>query len=188
MESTLRNMVMVLTAVTLIASAGVGGVYVATKDAIAQAEQKKFTDAIGQVLPEFETLSEAQNLKIDGFDKEMKVYTASSVDKTVGYAVETEAIGYTQEIILLVGFNANLDIQKISVLSHAETPGLGAKITNPEEKFVVQFEGKNPAELKLSVKKDGGDLDIITASTITSRAYALAVQRAYDAVVKLNQQ
>ena len=38
--------------------------------------------------------------------------------------------------------------------------------------FSAQFKGFNPAEKKLAVKKDGGDVDAITASTITSRAYA----------------
>ena len=79
----------------------------------------------------------------------------------------------------MVGFNTNGDIVSISVLSHSETPGLGAKMTEPS--FVSQFEGKNPASFKLAVKKDGGDIDAITASTITSRAYADAVQKACNA-------
>jgi electron transport complex protein RnfG len=56
------------------------------------------------------------------------------------------------------------------VLSQAETPGLGAKCVDAS--FSDQFKGFNPYEKKLSVKKDGGDVDAITASTITSRAYA----------------
>jgi electron transport complex protein RnfG len=50
----------------------------------------------------------------------------------------------------------------------------------------VQFEGKNPADFKLSVTKDGGDVDAITASTITSRAYCKALQNAYNALMKGN--
>ena len=56
------------------------------------------------------------------------------------------------------------------MLSQAETPGLGAKCTEPS--FSDQFKQFNPAEKSLKVKKDGGDVDAITASTITSRAYA----------------
>ena len=73
-------------------------------------------------------------------------------------------------IIIKVGFDKNGIIWNTKVLSQAETPGLGAKCVEPA--FSEQFKGWNPAEKKLSVKKDGGDVDAITASTITSRAYA----------------
>ncbi|MEG2121928.1 MAG: FMN-binding protein, partial [Rikenellaceae bacterium] len=78
------------------------------------------------------------------------------------------------------GFDDKLVINKIAVISHGETPGLGAKIANSEEPFVVQFQGKDPGTFKLSVKADGGDVDAITASTITSKAYVDAVNRAYE--------
>jgi electron transport complex protein RnfG len=68
----------------------------------------------------------------------------------------------------------------ISVLQHKETPGLGTKMT--EEKFLVQFRGKNPGSFPLKVKKDGGQVDAITAATISSRAFCDALQRAYDAL------
>jgi len=68
-------------------------------------------------------------------------------------------------------------VYNTSVLSHAETPGLGAKCTT-DQKFMDQWRGFDPSIKKLSVKKDGGDVDAITASTITSRAYTLAVENA----------
>ena len=68
-----------------------------------------------------------------------------------------------------------------TLLEHAETPGLGAKA----DKWFQKGEkgdiiGKSPAE-PLSVSKDGGKVDAITASTITSRAFLLAVNNAYNA-------
>ena len=72
-------------------------------------------------------------------------------------------------------------------MSHSETPGLGAKCTS-DEHFISQFKGWNPEIKKLSVRKDGGDVDAITASTITSRAYALAVDNALHALVTLPQE
>ena len=66
-----------------------------------------------------------------------------------------------------------------SVLSHSETPGLGAKCTS-DQKFMNQWKGFNPQVKKLSVRKDGGDVDAITASTITSRAYTQAVENALN--------
>ena len=53
-----------------------------------------------------------------------------------------------------------------------------------KSKWSEQFNGKNPKEYKLSVTKDGGSVDAITAATITSRAYADAVDRAYKAYMK----
>ncbi len=186
MKSSLSNMVIVLSIITFISSASVGGVYILTKDIIAEANAQKFKDAIQTVLPEFDNINEEQMVSVEGFDKQLKIYEATKNDKTSGYAVETYATGFADEIALLVGFDTEYNINKISVLSQKETPGLGAKIANPQDKFVIQFEGKNPQEFKLAVKKDSGDIDAITASTITSRAFALAVERAYEAVKQLN--
>ena len=79
---------------------------------------------------------------------------------------------------MMVGFLADGTIKGTSVLSHSETPGLGANMTG---KFKDQFIDKNPSGFKLIVKKDGGDVDAITAATITSRAFSKAVNKAYQA-------
>ena len=82
------------------------------------------------------------------------------------------------------GITADRIIYNTTVISQAETPGLGAKCVEPA--FADQFRDFNPAEKSLTVKKDGGDIDAITASTITSRAYSKAVETAvtvYDAIV-----
>ena len=97
---------------------------------------------------------------------------------TVGCAVNVAPVGFGGPISIKVGFDANGVICNTKVLSQAETPGLGAKCTEPA--FADQFKGWDASAKKLAVKKDGGDVDAITASTITSRAYsdglALAVQ------------
>lgn len=81
----------------------------------------------------------------------------------------------------MVGITADGVVYNTSVLSHNETPGLGAKC-NTDEKFMNQFKGFDPASKSLTVRKDGGDVDAITASTITSRAYALAIDNAVKAL------
>ena len=182
MKSSLKNMVVVLTTVSFISSAAVGGAYIMTKDAIKNASDNKFKDAIQQVLPEFDTLKDAIEVENKSGSTTIKIYEATLDSETTGYAVETSALGFTQDIILLAGFNEEGDIYKIAVLSHAETPGLGSKIANTEDKFVVQFQGKNPETFKMVVKKDGGDVESITASTVTSKAYTLAVKNAFDAI------
>jgi electron transport complex protein RnfG len=78
----------------------------------------------------------------------------------------------------MVGLDSSGAILNIQVLQHAETPGLGSKMTLPA--FVKQFLGKNPQDKPLKVKKDGGDVDAISGATITSRAYSEAVQLASD--------
>lgn len=72
----------------------------------------------------------------------------------------------------MVGFLPDGTIHRVETLSHNETPGLGDKIDRSKSDFSVQFEGKNPRTFRLAVRKDGGDVDAITASTISSRAYA----------------
>jgi len=84
----------------------------------------------------------------------------------------------------MVGFAPDGTILRVAVLEHKETPGLGDKIDKSRSDFSVQFEGKNPESFKLSVKKDKGDVDAITASTISSRAFCDAVSRAYSAYIK----
>ncbi len=99
----------------------------------------------------------------------------------LGAAVESTTGGFGGNLKVLVGFNPEGTILGYTLLEHAETPGLGAKA----DKWFQKGEkgdiiGKNPAEA-LIVSKDGGQVDAITASTITSRAFLLAVNNAYTA-------
>lgn len=183
MKSTLRNMVMVLMLITLIASAAVGVVYQLTVEPIAAAKKAKITSAIKEVLPVFDSLKDdGQKIEKDG--GVMTEYTALKGTDVVGYAIETfSKKGYGGEIRLLVGFLPDGTINGIAVISHQETPGLGDKIDKSKSNFSVQFEGKNPETFKLGIRKDAtGDVDAITASTISSRAFVDAVVRAYDVV------
>ncbi len=170
-ESTLKNMVLCLTAVCLLCAAVVGGVYAVTAAPIAEAAQAKTTASIARVLPEFTATPAPGSIEVNGTD-----FTYYQVDGT-GCAVVSTVSGFGGPLTLMVGVTEEGTIHNSVVLSHSETPGLGAKCAT-DESFLAQFRGLNPAAKKLSVKKDGGDLDAITASTITSRAYALAVSNA----------
>ena len=97
--------------------------------------------------------------------------------------MKTSTNGFGGTLSLMVGVLPDGTVYNTSVLAHAETPGLGAKCAEDESAFRQQF--RNFAG-KLLVKKDGGDIDAITASTITSRAFTLCVQQAVDAVKALN--
>lgn len=180
-ESTLFNMVITLLVVTLLASTALGFVYEVTKEPIAKAKLAKKTEAIKNVMPEFTNNPVEEMYKIpgpEGYDS-LEVYPAQSNGKYLGAAVRTYSKkGYAGEVWLMVGFNPEGEILNINVLEHKETPGLGTKMADAQ--FKDQFTGKHPDEFNLKVRKDGGDVDAITAATISSRAFAEAVQHAWD--------
>lgn len=182
MKDSLKNMTLVMLGITLVCSAAVGGVYMQTKATIDIAAQQKLKAAYGEVLPKFDEIS-AQTVESDGM--QLNVNTATKGDAVVGYAVESSANGFGGEFKLVAGFDATGKITGVKVLSQAETPGLGANITKPDNKIITSILGKNPSEIKFYVKKDGGDVDALTAATITSRAYVLAVQRAFNAYLQM---
>ena len=117
------------------------------------------------------------------------VYPAKKGEEIVGYAIEaSSSAGFGGNITLMVGFTPDGAIVNTSVISHAETPGLGAKISDSESHFITQFQGTNPGDpnFKFAVKKDGGNFDAITASTITSRAFIDVINNAYNAFLNIN--
>ena len=170
-QSNLKNMTLALGAVCLVCSALLGGAYALTKEPIEKAAQAKTEASLSQVLPAFDAVEES-TIEVEG--KDMHYYRALAGDKVVGYAVESGVIGFGGPLTLMVGVTPDGIVYNTSVLSHSETPGLGAKCTT-DTKFMEQWKEFNPKEKILSVKKDGGDVDAITASTITSRAYTSAV-------------
>jgi electron transport complex protein RnfG len=90
--------------------------------------------------------------------------------------------GFSGLVRLMVGLKPDGSIYSVSVLEHKETPGLGTHMADAD--FIGQFENQNPANFKVSVKKDGGQVDAITAATISSRAFCDAVMRAYKAYME----
>lgn len=184
-ESSFFNMVSTLIVVTLVAAGLLGSVYALTKEPIRLAELKKKTEAIQAVVPEFNNNPSEEFVKVGVDGDSVTIYTATMDSAVVGTAVETFSNnGFSGEIKLMVGFNPDGSIVDIAVIKHAETPGLGDKMEIGKSDFHVQFQGKDPGNFKLSVTKDKGDVDAITASTISSRAYCEAVQRAYDAYIE----
>ena len=178
-KDTLLNMFVALFLICIVAGGILGIVYNATKDPIAAAENAKRTAAIKNVLPEFETLQDV-NIKSAVADEDVEIpfHLAYDADNNfIGAAVETFTNkGFSGNISLMVGIMADGTLKNISVLQHAETPGLGSKMTEPT--FKDQFNGKKADSFNIKVKKDGGDVDAITAATISSRAFCDAVNRA----------
>ncbi len=188
-ESTIKNMAITLTVICLVSSAILGGVYSITKDPIEMAQVAKTNSAISKVVPKFDNDPSAELFNIEVGGKSYKVYPAKMSGNIVGYAVESyTSAGFGGRINLMVGFNIDSTIVNTAVLSHNETPGLGDKMVEGKSDFSVQFKGKNPEDFKISVKKDGGDVDAITASTISSRAFCDAVNSAYKVFLECTKQ
>ena len=185
MKSSLLNMVLVLFGITAVAAFLVGMVNDITKGTIAQTEQNNKDLAKLEVLPEFEGEPELGNKSCKIGDFEVNVTTVKANGELVGYAVEAPSItrsGYADRIKLMVGFvekDSTTLINGIKVLKQSETPGLGANMTKEGNSLERSAVGKEPKTLAFAVSKEGGSFDALTGSTISSRAYANAVETAY---------
>lgn len=180
-ESTFGNMVLSLSLICLVCAALLGLVYSVTKAPIAASELAKVNNAIAAVTPEFDNVPSEDMTVVDGSD----VYVAKKGDDTVGYAIKVQTSGFGGPLQMMVGFTPEGTIYNTSIISLAETPGLGAKITDENSQPRKQVKDKNPETTNLTVSKDGGDIDAITASTITSRAFLKGVAAAYDIFKKM---
>lgn len=200
LESSLKNMLLVLTGVTVLSVALLAYVNKLTQEPIAEANAKILNEALKKVLPEFTNnpVAESDTLFSEKDGKksvDFIIYPAKKGDKQVGAAVEAKSMGFGGEMIVLVGFDVAGVIYNYALLSHVETPGLGSKADKwfgaydpiKGEKAVAHKEdtksilGMDPGETPLKVNKDGGQVDAITASTITSRSFLNAVNAAYKA-------
>ncbi len=111
-----------------------------------------------------------------------KLYIAQKDGQSVGYVVAVSSRGYGGKIKILVGIDYDLNIKGVSLTSHSETPGLGAKAS--DSKFTDQFLGKAPQKEYNVVKRvanDENEIQAVTAATVTSKA----VTRGIDDVVLL---
>lgn len=184
-ESTFTNMVVTLFVVTFIAAAALGFVYDMTKDAIELSKTKAQSEAIEKVLPEFDELGNSFKVAAASSSDSLEFFPAYKDGKQVGVAVRTYSNnGFSGYISIMAGIDSSGNLSGFEVLEHAETPGLGSKMNEwfrndqkPEQNVI----GKNPASHSFKVSKDGGDIDAITASTITSRAFLEALSKAFEA-------
>ena len=186
LESTMKNMVLVLTGTAIVTGGLLAVSNETTKDAIAAQAEKDKKVAVYQVLNTTEDatqISDPVNVQKD-FGEGMvnfEVYHATDKDgNEKGTAVKSISGGFGGDLEIMVGFDADGKVTGYKVLKHAETPGLGAKAGEWFQKGQKgDIVGKDAGGLKVS--KDGGEIDAITASTITSRAFLKAVNQAHDA-------
>lgn len=175
LESSLMNMVIVLTLISVIAGGTLAYINKVTQEPIAAINAKNLQDGIKKVI-------------IGTTEGELNVEHPDTVDAYIiyktdkGTAVKSTVNGFGGALEVLVGFDSKGSIMGYTILSTVETPGLGVKADSWFQKDGKgNIIGRNPGEKTLSVKQDGGDVDAITASTITSRAFLNAVNNAYNA-------
>lgn len=186
LESSLTNMLLVLTGVAVIMGAVLAWVNSVTAAPIEEQKAKVLADGIKAVMAcDGITVAHTDTVRQnDAKGKELTfiIYqTQDAEGKDLGAAVESTTLGFGGNLKVLVGFDPDGNVLGYTLLEHAETPGLGAKADRWFQKGEKgDIVGMNPKE-RLTVSKDGGQVDAITASTITSRAFLLAVNNAYNA-------
>lgn len=178
-------MLLSLTGICLIAGAALAAVNMFTTAPIAASKAAALEAAIQQVVPEFDnTPTEDKYMAAVAENDSLIIYPAKKDGELVGVAVESNTKkGFSGEIQVMVGFDTNGKLLNYSVIKHAETPGLGSKMEEwfRTEKNKQSILGRSLSEGELTVTKDGGSVDAITAATISSRAFLNAVNRAYAA-------
>ncbi len=183
LESTFGNMLIVLLAIGIVSAFALGFTYTKTRPEIEAATKKKQEKIIREVLDgiQFDNDPLGEKYTAAGFDG-LEIYPAKQGGQLVGAAVKSfSPRGYSGNVWIMVGLKPDGTINRTAVVEHKETPGLGTKMATP---WRDQYNGKNPGTNNLKVRQDGGEVDAITAATISSRAFSEAVQKAYDAFKK----
>ncbi|MGE4319117.1 MAG: RnfABCDGE type electron transport complex subunit G [Deferribacterales bacterium] len=172
------GMVIVLTLISALSAFILAGVNELTDAKIKEAYRKDFLKGLTEVLPGFDNEPDREVKEYNG----NKIYIGRKNGEIIGYAVQSRsAKGYAGDIVVLVGVDTKGKILGIEIIKHAETPGLGNKIENPEWKD--SFKNKD-VRSNIHVKKDGGEIDSFSGATISPRAVCEAVR---DALKLMNE-
>lgn len=179
-------MVLVLVGVAVVIGAVLAWVNNITEQPIAEKAQQTLAAGIKEVMNSTDIKVEDPDtvkMEIQGKESIFTIHNVYTTDGAyLGSAVESTTMGFGGDLKVLVGFNAEGTILGYTILQASETPGLGAKADKWFQKDGKgNIIGKSLANGNLKVNKDGGDVDAITASTITSRAFLKAVNQAYSA-------
>ncbi|MCF0191386.1 MAG: RnfABCDGE type electron transport complex subunit G [Marinilabiliaceae bacterium] len=185
LESTLGNMVIVLTSVSLVAAGLLAVMNNLTSEPIALQAKQKEDNGIKKVL----CVSDAEQINVTKEDKKVEdqlfsIYNVTNAEGTkIGAAVKTSVQGFSPDLTVMVGFDNDGNVQGYEILNQSETPGLGANVpTWFQKEGKGNVIGMNPGKNNMTVKKDGGEVEAITASTITSRAFLKAINLEYNAL------
>jgi Na+-translocating ferredoxin:NAD+ oxidoreductase subunit G len=166
-----------------------------TKERIARAERQAQQKALFEIVPRNAHDNDMLMDTIDvpeaawaglGLKSGGKIYVARQVDEAIAVIIPAVAPdGYSGDIRMVIGINADGSIAGVRILDHHETPGLGDKIDIKKAPWVLAFNGKSnksPELWRWKVKKDGGDFDQFAGATITPRAVVNQIRRVLEFV------
>jgi electron transport complex protein RnfG len=161
-----------------------------TAEPIEKTKKEIKLSAVFAVLPEVANDPDQDKTKVkfedNGTSVEATVFPGKDKNgNIVGYAVSSVSHkGYSGDIEVMVGVLPDGSIRSVKIVKQAETPGLGTKIQSDD--FINQFIGKSLDNFKFKVKKENGDVDAITAATISSKAVTEAIEFALKAIKNLD--
>lgn len=187
LQSTFKNMFLSLLIICIVVAVLLAQMNKITEKPIAAAKAQKLENAIKEVVPAFDNNPAEESFSMpDGTSGDsLVVYPAKKGGELVGFAIKSfTKKGFSGRFDIMAGFDMKNTLVNYSVLDHAETPGLGSKMVEwfkDKTKTKQNVLGRDLSKGELKVSKDGGEIDAITASTITSRAFLDAVNRAYTA-------
>jgi Na+-translocating ferredoxin:NAD+ oxidoreductase subunit G len=192
MQSSIRRNSILLGLFALLTTNIIAGTYLGTRDLISAEQRKAEEKALLEIVP----LERHDNSMLDdflevgstsaglGLSSDKKIYVARSKGAVVAVILPATAPdGYTGDIDLIIGVNADGTIAGVRTLTHKETPGLGDKVDLKKSDWILGFNGKSlqePAPELWAVKKDKGVFDQFTGATITPRAVTAAVKRSLE--------
>lgn len=181
----LSRLILVLTLIAAGAGLILSLVERATREPIAEQRRQETLRALSAVLPPADNSPDEDTVNLvvgkDRKDRPIeRIFFRGRQDGAInGVAFEVVAPdGYSGNITIMVGVDPTGSVTGVEILSHAETPGLGDKIT--EDWFKQMFEGKNLDNADWRVKKDGGEFDQITGATISPRAVVGAIHKGLE--------
>ena len=179
------RLVVALTLIAVLAGLILSLVEGMTREPIAEQRRLEMLKALKAVLPAIDNQPDTDSVTLDaGADKKGRTlqrtfYRGRQAGTLAGVAFKVTAPdGYSGNIDIMVGVTPEGTVTGVEILSQAETPGLGARITEPA--FKGQFAGKSLDNADWRVKKDGGSFDQITGATISPRAVVGALRRGLE--------
>ncbi|MGN0551429.1 MAG: RnfABCDGE type electron transport complex subunit G [Acutalibacteraceae bacterium] len=179
--------VLLPTAILIIICAVIAGLLAGTnaltKEPIAKQDEQKAQQTREIVMPGAGQYKELALENTGDFDAVEDCYAAYGKDgELLGYTMTASENGYGGPVQVMIGIDARTDsVSGVAVLSHSETPGLGANAQKTD--FTDQYKQKIP-ESGYSVIKNAepkeGEIQALTGATITSNAVTKAVNSALD--------
>ncbi|MFH1407365.1 MAG: RnfABCDGE type electron transport complex subunit G [Candidatus Omnitrophota bacterium] len=181
MKNVILKYGVILFVICLITSAFLSGAYYLTKPRIEKQRELEEKQALDVVMPQ--AGGNFEEVKKDGELLYYKCFSDQTKQKLIGFVFKAQAKGYSSRINILAGVDLSGKITGIKILSQEETPGLGARITEPQ--FYGQFAGKKIDELVVLRQKNQKNIEAITGATISSEAVTKAVRERAQAILEV---